>query len=411
VDVTEYPLHARGIKMDTLRGLKFCHLRCRTATLRAVFNIRNTLAAATHEFFQGLDFKYVHTPCLTASDCEGAGETFVVTNMFPQSNKRGDLPTVPEEEAKSADELDFSKDFFGKEVNLTVSGQLHVECFAASMCDVYTFGPTFRAEHSNTTRHLAEFWMIEPEISFATLEDDMNLAEDYLKYCVAAALARHKDELEYLSGLTESKDLITRLQQIIDTPCKRISYTEAIATLEEHIKTYKVAVQPENWSSMTEKEKKKWTKKEKKRTQAIFENPVSWGIDMASEHEKYLTDKVHGGPVIVYNYPMEIKSFYMKSNGEAERTTVQAMDLLVPGIGELIGGSAREDDYNLLLDRIKKKGISPEAMQWYLDLRKYGSVPHAGFGLGFERLIMLVTGITNIKDVIPFPRAYGECLY
>lgn len=394
-------LRSKQVKMDTLRSSSYCHLRCRTRTFRAVFGVRNTLAAATHEFFQSHGMKYIHTPCLTASDCEGAGETFVVSNVVAQGKKLAELPTKD-------GTLDLEKDFFGKEVNLTVSGQLHVECFSSSVSDVYTFGPTFRAEHSNTSRHLAEFWMIEPEISFATLEDDMNLAEDYVKYCVGATLSRHPDELKFLQELTGGEGLLARLTNILESPFERLSYTEAIALLEEHIKTYKIAVQPANWSKMTDKEKKKWTKKESKRAH-IFENPVSWGIDMASEHEKYLTDVVFKKPVIVYNYPLEIKAFYMKQNSDEEpgRETVQAMDILVPGIGELIGGSAREDDFGRLEARIRANGIDPKAMDWYLDLRKYGSVPHAGFGLGFERLVMLCTAIENIRDVIPFPRAYG----
>jgi len=413
VNVTEYPMHAKSIKMDTLRGPQYCHLRIRTRTHRSIHIIRNTLAAATHEFFQGLGMKYVHTPCLTANDCEGAGETLTCTNLLTDS--RADLPVV-----EGSETIDYSKDFFGKRVNLTVSGQLHVEAYTFGLGDVYTFGPTFRAEHSNTSRHLAEFWMIEPEIIFATLEDNMDLAEDYLKFCIAACLKRHPEEMEFLNNSAENKmpqfkegvtmSRVEILRNLIHTPFKRVSYTDAIDVLESHFKEYKVVLLPDDWSTKSPKEQKKW--KKSKRNCHIFENPVFWGVDLASEHEKYLTEKVYKGPIILYNYPKKIKSFYMKENDDPiERRTVQACDVLLPGIGEVIGGSAREDDYDKLLARIREKGIEEECMTWYLDLRKYGSVPHAGFGLGFERLVMLCTGIENIKDVIPYPRAYGECHY
>jgi len=413
VNVTEYPMHAKSIKMDTLRGPNFCHLRIRTKTHRSIHIIRNTLAAATHEFFQGHGMKYVHTPCLTANDCEGAGETLTCTNLLTAS--RADLPVV-----EGSEMIDFSKDFFGKRVNLTVSGQLHVEAYSFGLGDVYTFGPTFRAEHSNTSRHLAEFWMIEPEIIFATLEDNMDLAEDYLKFCIAACLKRHPEEMEFLNQLAENKmpqlkegvtmSRVDILRNLIHTSFKRVTYNEAIEVLEAHFKDYKVVLLPDDWSTKSPKDQKKWRKS--KRNCHIFENPVYWGVDLASEHEKYLTEKVYKGPIILYNYPKKIKSFYMKENNDpVERRTVQACDLLVPGIGEVIGGSAREDDYDKLLARIREKGIEEDCMSWYLDLRKYGSVPHAGFGLGFERLVMLCTGIENIKDVIPYPRAYGECHY
>jgi len=413
VNVTEYPMHAKNIKMDTLRGPQFAHLRIRTKTHRSIHTIRNTLASATHEFFQGHGMKYVHTPCLTANDCEGAGETLICTNLLGSS--RAELPVV-----EGSEKIDYSKDFFGKRVNLTVSGQLHVEAYSFGLGDCYTFGPTFRAEHSNTSRHLAEFWMIEPEIIFATLDDDMDLAEDYLKFCIAACLKRHPEEMEFLNQISENKMpqlkegvTMTRveiLRSLIHTPFKRVTYNDAIDVLETHFKEYKVVLLPDDWSTKSSKEQKKW--KKSKRNCHIFENPVYWGVDLASEHEKYLTEKVYKGPIILYNYPKKIKSFYMKENDDPiERRTVQACDLLVPGIGEVIGGSAREDDYDKLLARIKEKGIEEESMSWYLDLRKYGSVPHAGFGLGFERLVMLCTGIENIKDVIPYPRAYGECHY
>jgi len=413
VNVNEYPMHAKSLKMDTLRGPQYCHLRIRTKTHRSIHTIRSTLASATHEFFQGLGMKYVHTPLLSANDCEGAGETLICTNLL--STSRADIPVV-----EGTENIDYSKDFFGKMVNLTVSGQLHVEAYNAGLGDVYTFGPTFRAEHSNTSRHLAEFWMIEPEIIFATLDDNMDLAEDYLKFCIAACLKRHPEEMEFLNGLSENKmpqlkegvtmSRVEILRDLINTSFKRVPYTEAIDVLERHFKEFKVVLLPDEWSTMSPKEQKKW--KKSKRNSHIFENPVFWGVDLASEHEKYLTEKVYKGPIILYNYPKKIKSFYMKENDEpVERRTVQACDLLVPGIGEVIGGSAREDDYDKLLARIREKHIAEEIMSWYLDLRKYGSVPHAGFGLGFERLVMLCTGVENIKDVIPYPRAYGECHY
>jgi len=413
VNVTEYPMHAKNLKMDTLRGPQFCHLRIRTKTHRSIHIIRNTLAAATHEFFQGHGMRYVHTPCLTANDCEGAGETLTCSNLLTDS--RADLPIV-----EGSEKIDYSRDFFGKRVNLTVSGQLHVEAFSFGLGDVYTFGPTFRAEHSNTSRHLAEFWMIEPEIIFATLEDNMDLAEDYLKFCIAACLKRHPEEMEFLNNITENKmpqlkegvimSRVEILRNLIHTPFKRVRYTDAIDVLETHFKEYKVVLLPDDWSMKSAKEQKKWRKS--KRNSHVFENPVYWGVDLASEHEKYLTEKVYKGPIILYNYPKKIKSFYMKENEDPiERRTVQACDVLVPGIGEVIGGSAREDDYDKLLARIREKGIEEQCMSWYLDLRKYGSVPHAGFGLGFERLVMLCTGVENIKDVIPYPRAYGECHY
>jgi asparaginyl-tRNA synthetase len=266
---------------------------------------------------------------------------------------------------------------FGKPAFLTVSGQLNVETYAVGLSDVYTFGPTFRAENSNTSRHLCEFWMIEPEITFATLDDDMDCAEDYLKYCLKYVMENNADDLEFFD-LRVEKGLRQRLTNVIETPFKRLPYTEAITILEDHIKNKKVK----------------------------FENKVFWGCDLASEHEKYLTDKVYGGPTIVYNYPKDIKAFYMKANSDGK--TCQAMDVLVPRIGEVVGGSAREDNLEVMDARIKELGLDAEAYWWYRDLRKYGSVPHAGFGLGFERLVMMATGIENIKDVIPFPRAPGQ---
>jgi len=419
-DLASYPMAAkRAVKMDVMRGPDFCHLRVRSKKHRTVQTIRNTLASATHEFFQNLGLKYVHTPCLTANDCEGAGETFVVSNMMTK-----DTADIPVKEGTT--HTDFSKDFFGTEVNLTVSGQLHVEAMGAGLGDVYTFGPTFRAEKSNTSRHLAEFWMIEPEIYFCTLQDNMNLAEDYLKFCIAACLKRHPAEMAYLNKEAEDSQTSSDLPQLDDGPkkprveilrdllnvdFKRVTYTEGVNQLMKRIESYEIVVQPENWGEMSAKDQKKW-KKSNRKAKHIFENPVYWGVDLASEHEKFLTEHVYKCPIFLYNYPKKIKSFYMKENDDPiEKRTVQAMDMLVPGIGELIGGSAREDDEQKLIGRCEEKGINPKDLQWYIDLRKYGSTPHAGFGLGFGRLIMLCTGIENIKDVIPFPRAHRECCF
>ena len=398
--------------------------------------MRNSLAYATHQFFQSRGFLYVHTPLITASDCEGAGEMFQVTTVLPdkeepiskaklqthlktpksaeelkaiedaqkkladekaakdeaegkkpkkEKKKKGDGPKeedlfnftpVPLEEQK----VDYKKDMFGKPAFLSVSGQLNVETVAHGMSDVYTFGPTFRAENSHTSRHLCEFWMIEPEIVFATLEDDMDCAEDYVKFCMNYVLKNNMDDLKFFDERVE-KGLIDRLQKVASSGFHRITYTDCIEILEKDIK-----------------DKKKKLK---------FENKVFWGCDLASEHEKYLTDKVFEGPIIVYNYPKDIKAFYMKLNADGK--TVQAMDVLVPKIGEVVGGSAREDDLAVLDAKIKGCNLDPVAYWWYRDLRKYGSVPHAGFGLGFERLVMMATGIENIKDVIPFPRAPGQC--
>lgn len=417
VDAKTYPMPKKKLTLEYMRDNQ--NWRIRTRTMRAVQNIRNQCAWATHAFFQGHGFKYVHTPILTGADCEGAGEMFSVTNLIGEGTKTAEIPTN-----EKTGQIDFTKDFFGKQVNLTVSGQLNVETYACAFSDVYTFGPTFRAEKSKTTRHLAEFWMIEPEICFATLEDDMALAEDYVKFCVSKVFEECKDDVELLSeyhqrefkvqmkqgkipkGTTAPTILTDQLKGLLGKPYKRLSYTEAIEILEKEIKEYRVIV-------ITEEEKKKMKPKDYKKKckgkVAVFEYPVFWGVDLASEHEKFLTDKIFGQPVILYNYPKDIKAFYMKMNDDNK--TVQAMDMLVPGIGELIGGSAREDDYGRLLNRCKELKMDIQPLQWYLDLRKYGSVPHAGFGLGFERLIMLCTGMSNIKDVIPFPRAYGLCAF
>ena len=350
------------------------HLRPRAKSYSSTQRLRNAMAFATHRFFYDRGFLYVHTPLITGGDCEGAGEMFHVTTMLPEEPK-GDLPRLKD------GSVDYSKDFFGRPgVGLTVSGQLNVETHACALSDVYTFGPTFRAEDSHTARHLAEFWMIEPEIAFAGLQEDMDLAEDYLKFCVHYALTHCAADLELLEGIPGwDPELRARLKNVLEKPFKRLTYTEAIATLQEQIA--KGAVK--------------------------FDVPVEWGMDMESEHERYLAEKLYGGPIIVTNYPKGIKAFYMKL--DADGKTVQAMDILVPRIGEIIGGSVREDRHDVLLERAAEMGVDPAQLGWYLDLRKYGTVPHAGFGLGFERLVMLVTGVANIRDTIPFPRYPGHC--
>lgn len=378
-----YPIAKSKLKQDYLRTV--LHLRARDKTVRIVSDIRNTLSWATHQFFQDRKyhpkrkFQYIHTPLITSSDCEGAGETFRLTTLKPG-------------------ETDFSKDFFGKEVALTVSGQLDVETYAGIVGDVYTFGPTFRAEESNTTRHLAEFWMIEPEIAFATFDDVVELATSYLKHCVRTVLEKHPAELDFLEKLHKDlteRPLTEQLKVIVEEDFHRMTYTQVIELLEKDIKDKKIIIGiPE-----------KIQKSQKHKT--FFEHEIKWGSDLASEAEKYLTDKVFKKPVIVTDYPRGIKAFYMKDNKDEQ--TVQAMDILVPGIGEIIGGSAREEDYSKLLTKVKEQGISEESLGWYLDLRRYGTMPHGGFGLGFERLVMLVTGVKNIKDVIPFPRYHKHC--
>jgi len=370
VDASEYPITKKKLTLEHLR--KFQHLRIRTKTISAISRIRNTCSLATHEFFQLHNFKYVHTPLLTSNDCEGAGETFNISNT-----------------------LSDGEPFFSKPTNLTVSGQLHGETYATGLGDIYTFGPTFRAENSNTSRHLAEFWMIEPEMCFIDLNDLMDITEDYIKFCINTCLLQSKLEIEFFNK-NYQPELLSSLQNVVSKPFQRISYTEVIKTIEKHILEGKAIVRDKKM------EHKKFKKKAKGKH--IFEEPVFWGCDLGSEHEKYMTDKVFEGPVIVYNYPKEIKSFYMKENPDGK--TVQAMDVLVPFIGELVGGSMRIDDYEELKDKMGGKGID---IPWYLDIRKYGSVPHGGFGLGFERLIMMITGISNIKDVIPFARYPKHC--
>ena len=368
VDVSTYPISKKKHSMEFIR--QYPHLRVKTNTFGTVARIRNTCSIATHKFFQSKNFLYVHTPIITSNDCEGAGETFTVTNIL--DDKVSNIPIK-----KNSDSIDIQNDFFSKRAHLTVSGQLHVESYAMGLSNVYTFGPTFRAEKSTGSRHLAEFWMIEPEISFCTFEELLCLAEDYIKFCISEVLEQNNDDINFINKFILKGHRET-LENIAKSKFKRITYTEAVNILQ-----------------------KDFTKKSK------YPKMEKWGDDLSSEQEKYLTYKF--GPTIVYDYPKEIKSFYMKINEDGK--TVQAMDILVPGIGELIGGSMREDDYEKLLNIITKNGLEVEKLSWYLDLRKYGSAPHGGFGLGFERLIMLITGLSNIKDCIPFPRYPGHCIY
>ncbi len=357
----DYPLQKKRHTFEYLRTIS--HLRPRTNTFEAVFRVRSLIAYAIHKFFQERDFVYVHTPLITGSDCEGAGEMFRVTTL--------DMDNLPRTEDGK---VDFSKDFFGKSTNLTVSGQLNGETYAMAFKNIYTFGPTFRAENSNTTRHAAEFWMIEPEIAFADLNDDMILAESMLKYIIRYVLENAPEEMQFFNNFVD-KGLIDRLTHVAESEFARVTYTEAIEILEKH--------------------------------NDKFDYKVSWGADLQTEHERYLTEEVFKRPVFVTDYPKEIKAFYMKLNEDGK--TVAAVDCLVPGIGEIIGGSQREDDYDKLLERIKELGLNEEDYKFYLDLRKYGSARHAGFGLGFERCVMYLTGMSNIRDVVPFPRTVGNC--
>ena len=358
---SDYPLQKKRHTLEFLRTMT--HLRPRTNTFQAVFRVRSLIAYAIHQFFQERDFVYVHTPLITGSDCEGAGEMFQVTTL--------DLANVPMTEDGK---VDFSQDFYGKPTNLTVSGQLNGETFAMAFKNIYTFGPTFRAENSNTTRHAAEFWMIEPEIAFADLGDDMRLAEDMIKYIIAYVLEHAPEEMAFFNQFVD-KGLLERLNHVLSSDFGHVTYTEAIEILEKH--------------------------------NDQFAFPVHWGSDLQTEHERYLTEVVFKKPVFVTDYPKEIKAFYMKLNPDGK--TVAAMDCLVPGIGEIIGGSQREDDYEVLKNRIEELGMKPEDYDFYLDLRKYGSARHAGFGLGFERCVMYLTGMANIRDVLPFPRTVGNC--
>ena len=357
----DYPLQKKRHSIEYLRTIS--HLRPRTNTFQAVFRVRSLAAYAIHKFFQDRGFVYVNTPLITGSDCEGAGEMFRVTTL--------DMENVPRKEDGS---VDYSQDFFGKETSLTVSGQLNGETYAQAFRSIYTFGPTFRAENSNTQRHAAEFWMIEPEIAFADLEDNMNLAESMLKYVINYVLENAPEEMNFFNSFVD-KGLLDRLHNVVSNEFARVTYTDAIKLLEENNDN--------------------------------FEFKASWGCDLQTEHERYLTEQIFKRPVFVTNYPKDIKAFYMKMN--EDNKTVAAVDCLVPGIGEIIGGSQREDNYDKLVARMEEMGLNPEEYGFYLDLRKYGSTRHAGFGLGFERCVMYLTGMSNIRDVIPFPRTVNNC--
>jgi len=358
--VPEYPLQKKRHSFEYLRTI--AHLRPRTNTFSAVFRIRSVLSHAIHKFFQDRGFVYVHTPIITTSDCEGAGAMFQVTTL--------DLVNPPK---TPSGEIDYSEDFFGKRTSLTVSGQLAVEPYCLAFGKVYTFGPTFRAENSNTTRHAAEFWMIEPEIAFADLNDDMKLAEEMIRYIISDVMDKCKDEMDFLNKFVDN-ELYDRLNKVLNSEFGCITYTEAIDLL--------------------------------KKSGQSFQFPVEWGCDLQTEHERYLTEQLMKKPVFVINYPKEIKAFYMRINDD--NRTVAAMDLLVPGIGEIIGGSQREDRYDVLESRIRELGLNMEEYQWYLDMRRFGGAPHAGFGLGFERMMMYITGMQNIRDVIPYPRTVNN---
>ena len=366
----EYPLQKNKMSMEYLR--ENAHLRARTNTFGAVYRMRNQMAFAVHSFFQERGFQYINAPEITCSDCEGAGEMFQVTTLsmekIAEMGVKAGLGGMKIEDAHKI--VDYSKDFFGKKANLTVSGQLEAETLATALSRVYTFGATFRAENSNTPRHLAEFWMIEPEMAFFTLEDDMDIQEEFIKYLLNWALTKCREDLEFFNKRIQP-GLIEMLEHVVNSKFKRISYTDAIAELEKHADK--------------------------------FEFKPYWGCDIATEHERYLTEQIFKCPVMVYNYPKEIKSFYMKLNEDGK--TVRAVDVLVPGIGEIIGGSEREENYDKLLAACKERNMDMSNYEWYLDLRRFGTVPHAGFGLGFERLIRYVTGMENIRDVIPYPRA------
>lgn len=358
----DYPLQKKRHSFEFLREI--AHLRARSNTFSAVTRVRNAMSYAIHKFFQEKEFNYIHTPIITASDCEGAGEMFQVTTL--------PLENPPLEKG----EVDYSKDFFGKKTSLTVSGQLGGEAYALAMGNVYTFGPTFRAEHSNTTRHLAEFWMVEPEMAFCDIRGNMDVAEEFLKYIFQYVLDNCQEDMEFFDKWV-NKGIIENLKSIINSEFGRITYTEAVEKLEA--------------------------------SGEVFEFPIRWGVDLQSEHEKYLTEKIYKKPLIITDYPKGIKAFYMKLNEDGK--TVRAMDVLVPRLGEIIGGSERESDYDKLLERIKSNDLNEEDYWWYLDLRRYGSVPHSGFGLGFERVIQFVTGMQNIRDVIPFPRAFKSASF
>ena len=357
--VDTYPLQKKGHTFEFLRTI--AHLRPRTNTFGAVARLRNQVSKSIHDFFQERGFLYIHTPIITASDCEGAGELFRVSTIDPEAPPKLD------------GKVDYSKDFFGKPAFLTVSGQLQVESFACSLGNVYTFGPTFRAENSNTPRHLAEFWMVEPEMVFFDLLDNMTMAEAFLKRIIKDALDKCSEDLKFFAERID-KELFTRLENVLNNPFKRVPYTEAVEILEKSGKTW--------------------------------EYPVAWGNDLQSEHERYLVEQHFKCPVILFDYPRTLKPFYMRVNDDGK--TVRAMDVLVPGVGEIIGGSQREERFDILETRMKEQGLDPQHYSWYLDLRRYGTVPHAGFGLGLERTILFLSGMANIRDVIPFPRTPGN---
>jgi asparaginyl-tRNA synthetase len=360
-DPEKYPLQKKGHTFEFLRTI--AHLRPRTNTFGAIARLRNRVCKSIHDFFQEQGFLYIHTPIITASDCEGAGALFRVTTLDAEKP-----PRVP-----STTRVDFGQDFFGKPAFLTVSGQLQVESFACSMGKVYTFGPTFRAENSNTPRHLAEFWMIEPEMAFFDLTDNMNLAEAFLKRIIGDCLEHCSEDMKFFAERVD-KDVFSRLENVLHNPFKRVPYTEAVEILAKSGKTW--------------------------------EFPVAWGNDLQSEHERYLTEQHFQCPVILFDYPRTLKPFYMRVNDDGK--TVRAMDVLVPGVGEIIGGSQREERLDVLEGRMREQGLHPEAYDWYLDLRRYGTVPHAGFGLGLERTILFLSGMANIRDVIAFPRTPGN---
>jgi asparaginyl-tRNA synthetase len=361
-DPETYPLQKKGHTFEFLRTI--AHLRPRTNTFGAIARLRNQVSKSVHDFFQEEGFLYVHTPIITASDCEGAGALFRVTTIDPESPPRGERG------------VDYTKDFFHRPAYLTVSGQLQVEAFACSLGKVYTFGPTFRAENSNTPRHLAEFWMIEPEMAFYDLQDNMALAEAFLKRIIKDALAHCAEDMKFFQERID-KGVFERLENVLNNPFRRVPYTEAIGILEKSGRTW--------------------------------EFPVGWGKDLQAEHERYLTEQHFKSPVILYDYPRTLKPFYMRVNDDGK--TVRAMDVLVPGVGEIIGGSQREERLDVLAERMREQGLDPEAYRWYLDLRRYGTVPHAGFGLGLERTLLFLSGMANIRDVIPFPRTPGSAEY
>jgi asparaginyl-tRNA synthetase len=377
-DPDHYPIQPKPHSFEYLREV--AHLRARTNTFGAIARVRHCLAMAVHRFFDERGFFWVHTPIITASDCEGAGQMFRVSTLDLMNLPR--IGVEPGQPPRADGPIDYAKDFFGREAHLTVSGQLNVETYCQALSRVYTFGPTFRAENSNTSRHLAEFWMIEPEIAFADLGDDAALAEEFIKFLIDAALSERADDMKFFDERIE-KGLLGRLRHVLDTPFRRLPYTEAIRILEEAARGGK-----------------------------RFEFPVRWGSDLQSEHERYLTEEHFRQPVVLMNYPKHIKAFYMRLNAPgtdgAPGDTVAAMDVLVPGIGEIIGGSQREERLEFLDRRIAEMGLPAKEYWWYRDLRRYGTVPHAGFGLGFERLMLFVTGMQNIRDVIPFPRAPGQ---